>query len=389
MTHLPTLLFTVESPFSKRDEQRFGISELSNYFNVVIADLSQISKPLISTSRQHDRIDDNYILQITSLDEMTEMFHAIDPAVLMNNIGVGQTRFHLFQLAAEKKVVTAEFQLGAIPSHLSRSRFSKVVQRVKQLPSLQSLPAAMIQRSKNRHWKGCLPDVFFRGGLQANGWHPLRGKTIVDVHSIDYEMSRNFVVNDSDSRECRVAYLDQDLGYHSDIDGLGLRHPVTPETFYPQINHFFDWLEKEQNCRVVICPHPRTTRAHTERRFPGRHISEELTGFEIRRCSAVVGHVSTAFSYAVISRKPTMILTNSEISRSWYAPYTQMFVSELAAPLVNLDDHASWVPLMVTPNQEQREAFARYEVNYLKSYDGPARKLWDMIGDDLLQRVNG
>jgi hypothetical protein len=221
--------------------------------------------------------------------------------------------------------------------------------------------------------------VFFRGGLKARGRHPLHGVSIIDVHSLDYETSVDFAASKPDSSDCRVAYLDQDLGYHSDLPGLRLRHPITPE--------IFDWLEQEKGCGVVVCPHPRTTTSHSERRFPHKKISGEKTGFEINRCTSVIGHVSTSFSFAVITRKPVAILTSREIARSWYAPYTETFARELLAPLVNLDDPATWVSPESTLTKDQQEAYELYELNYLKSYAGPTRKLWAIIGDKLLQKI--
>lgn len=390
MSRLPTLLFSVESPFSERDWVRFGIDELSRHFRVIIVDFSPISRPSLATSRERDRMVSEIILQIADVDEIGVIFSAIKPAVLLNNVGVGSIRYRLFDLANKSNTITAEFQLGAIPSSSHHSSLTETaLQRLRQLPSLANLPRALLQKRMNQRWSNCLPDIFFRGGLQARGRHPLLGVSIVDVHSLDYETSIRFAANSRRSNRLRIVYLDQDIGYHSDVPGLGLRHPVTPEHFYPRINHYFDWLEQEHDCRVVVSPHPRTTTAHTERRFPRKYVSTEVTAFEISQCSAVMGHVSTSFSFAVISRIPATILTSSEIRRSWYAPYTERFASELLAPLVNLDEPTSWVSPAITLTQDQHDAYDLYELNYLKSYSGPARDLWTMIGDELLQRVNG
>lgn len=389
MTAHPGLFFVVESPFSLRDWDRFGIDELSNRFDVVVVDVSAISKPRLAEVRQGDAMEDPRIIRPTNADALVRAIEERHPRAILANLGVGPIRTELFAVAQRRGVVLAEFNLGVIPDSglKSASAVTRLRQRVRQLPSLAQLPHAFNERRKKRRLPEVEPDVFFRGGLRASGRQAKAGKIVVDVHSIDYETSLHISKTDIQVNPRQVAYLDQDLAFHTDFPGLGLKHPVSARDFYPSINSFFDWLEGEHGLEVVICPHPRADAPSYSSRFPNRRISTYPTSMEIRQSAAVCGHRSTSFSFAVVFEKPALVLTSNEMSGSWYAPYVETFATELAAPLVNLSDPGSWIAPASTITAAQSNSYSTYRKNYLKSYDGPDRRLWTMIGDDLLRRI--
>ena len=110
---------------------------------------------------------------------------------------------------------------------------------------------------------------------------------------------------------------------------------------------------------------------------------------EVARSGAVIGHYSTSLSFAVLAKTPVLLITSSELLRSWYSPYINSFAGELNAPLVNIDDQRTWIPPQTLLNHDQRDAYISYEQKFLRSYGGPVRNLWVMIGEALLQKVDG
>lgn len=384
-----TLLIAVESPFSDRDWQRFDIERLAERFRVQIIDLSPIAQPTLHRLRSDTLTSKSCVSVVTSLGQLKSLVEAIGRGALISNLGFGEIRHELFRLARNHNLLITEFELGAMPdiSDQQRSVFSRAIQRIRQLPSIWLLPKAALRKVRLRNSHDDLPDVFYRGGRHARGRHPQLGSVVVDVHSFDYEFAQSIDPSTLRSDPCRIAYLDQNLGFHTDVPGLGLKHPVSAHDFYPLINDYFDWLEKEHGLHVVICPHPRAQISATRDRFPGREISDSPTAVEVARSGVVCGHVSTSFSFAVIFEKPTLILTTTELSRSWYAPYINSFVKELAAPLVNLSVRDSWTIPSPTINANQESSYARYEINYLNSSIAETRRLWDLIGDDIFRRI--
>ena len=383
------LLIAVESPFSERDWRRFDIERLAQRFNVQILDLSPIAQPTLHQLRSDTSIKDPRLNVITSLSQPKSFFETANRGALVSNLGVGRTRHELFRLARSHGFLIAEFELGAMPNLKARrpSTLARLIQRFRQLPSMWLLPKMVFGRLSRKDFYEDIPDVFYRGGHLAQGRHPQQGLEVVDVYSFDFELAQTIDRATLKSDPRRIVYLDQNLGFHSDVPGLGLKQPVTAQIFYPQINEYFDWLEKELGFHVVICPHPRAEVSATRERFPGKEISESSTAVEVARSGAVCGHVSTSFSFAVVFRKPALILTSSELSRSWYSPYIDLFVEELSAPLVNLSSRNSWISPDSKINAEQQTSYAQYETNYLNSSFTQTRRLWDLIGDDILGRI--
>jgi hypothetical protein len=385
-----TLLFiAVESPFSERDWKRFDIEGLAERFNVRVIDLSPIAQPTLYRLRSETSIKETRVTAIMSIEQLESVFETVDGGALISNIGIGETRHHLFRLARSRNLLITEFELGAMPNikERERSTLSRVIQRFRQVPSIWHVPKKVLGKIRRKSFSTDLPDVFYRGGQLARGRHPALGSEIVDVHSFDFELARTIDTTGLSIDPSRIAYLDQNIGFHSDVPGLGLKQPASAQDFYPLINEYFDWLESEHGFQIVICPHPRAEVSSTRERFPGREISQSPTALEVARSVSVLGHVSTSFSFAVIFRKPVTILTTSELSRSWYAPYISSFVDELAAPAVDLSTRSSWTKPLSAITETQRSLYALYEVNYLNSSFNQTRKLWELIGDDILSRI--
>lgn len=385
------LFFLVESPFSERDWDRFGIADLLSKFDVRILDFTPLVSPTLWQSKGSSQFSDDRVTTIFEQSDAIRLIDQIRPRACILNLGEGELRSDLFTELRKRKVTTAEFQLGAMPTP-DTSHFSpieRVEYRLKQASSLTQVPRILTERWRRRKNGQDLPDIFFRAGTKATGRHPQSGKEIVDVHSLDYEAFRESTKPTSIHTTRNVVYLDQDIGYHSDLQTLKMRSPATPSIFYVELNAYFRWLQDQCGLTVVVCPHPRATRSRLADRFPGIKISNLSTAQEIYGCRAVLGHVSTSFSFVTLAKRPTLILTSDELTRSWYWPYIQLFVEELSSPLVNVSDVSTWIEPPTLLSSNQSVAFDAYQRNYLRAYSGSDRRLWTMIGDELLQRVNG
>jgi hypothetical protein len=386
-----TLVFLVESPFSERDWDRFGIADLLSIFDVRILDFTPLVRPTLWQSKGSIQISGD---RVTTIFEESEAMHLVDrlrPKACISNLGEGELRSSIFKELRRRKVLTSEFQLGAMPTPDTSqlSSMERVEFRLKQASSLTQIPHILSERWRRRRLGLDLPDLFFRAGIKAAGKHPQSGREIIEVHSLDYEAFRESAKPTPIQNSRTVVYLDQDIGYHSDLQTLKMRSPATPSVFYAELGAYFRWLQDHCGLTVVVCPHPRASRAQLSERFPLIKISNVSTAQEIYGSRAVLGHVSTSFSFATLARRPTIILTTDEISRSWYWPYIQLFTEELSSPLVNLSDPSTWIEPPALLSSQQRDAFDTYQRNYLRAYAGPDRRLWTMIGEALLQKVDG
>jgi len=385
----PILFFLVESPFSERDWDRFGIADLLSMFDVRILDFTPVVHPGLWRSKGPTQILGDRVISIFELSEVTTILEEHQPKACLSNLGEGETRSSLFRELNSCGVLIAEFQLGSMPTPetSSFSSLEKIEFRLKQASSATELPRILVEHWKRRKLKQDLPHIFFRAGTSAGGRHPQLGREIVDVHSLDYEAFRESAPPTSTQVTRNVVYLDQDIGFHSDLQTLRMRSPATPSVFYTELTSYFNWLQDECGLTVVICPHPRAGKKDLANRFPGLKISDVGTAREIYGSCSVLGHVSTSFSFAVLAQRPTLILTSDELTSSWYWPYIQMFTDELKAPLVNLSNVATWIKPEANLLEQQRAAYRVYYSKYLRSYAGPDQRLWKMVGDELLQRI--
>lgn len=94
---------------------------------------------------------------------------------------------------------------------------------------------------------------------------------------------------------------------------FGYKRFETKKIFYDVINNFFDEIEKELNIKVMVLPHPKSKTTKNFNYYKTRKIIRNKKMQAFRNCKFVMHRGSTAFSYAVLFNKPSVILTSQEI----------------------------------------------------------------------------
>ncbi len=98
---------------------------------------------------------------------------------------------------------------------------------------------------------------------------------------------------------------------------------LTPENWYPRLNHFFDLLESKLKLKVIIAGHPKTENTGLEDRFDGRKVIFNQTKELIKDCEFIATRISTAISYAVIYNKKIFFIQTKELFKDKYFNFVQ------------------------------------------------------------------
>ena len=89
----------------------------------------------------------------------------------------------------------------------------------------------------------------------------------------------------------------------------------TPEKWYPSVNNFFDFLEKNFKTKIKICPHPKIKTKKYSKDFGGRENIQNKLLFMIKNSKIVISKGSTAIIYAIIFKKPVLLVYSNEMLR--------------------------------------------------------------------------
>jgi hypothetical protein len=195
---------------------------------------------------------------------------------------------------------------------------------------------------------------------------------LIKGHSFDYsnylisENSSEGVVKNNEDNDLSIVYLDSPSPkFSSDAKLTQKKVFLTVENWYPALNLFFDYLESTLNARVKISSHYKSDFRDDIKTFQGREVKSNETLALIKEANLVITRLSTAVSFAVLLRKPVLLIYSDELFKDGDAMQTMRSLSNhLGTQMININElsHSSnniW--------QVNETKYASYANNFLTS----------------------
>lgn len=155
-----------------------------------------------------------------------------------------------------------------------------------------------------------------------------------------------------------VVYIDQyfPIHPHLQVENPHIDCRVLAQEYYSSVNKFFDKLEYENDCEVVIAGHPVAN--YSVNPFNNRKIIYFKTAELVRDCIGVCMHTSYSISFMMLYNKPICLMTNSAFmkipsKKQELNNYSQTF--EL--PIIDIDKVDSTNDIFTTINSDIRTGF--------------------------------
>jgi hypothetical protein len=222
-----------------------------------------------------------------------------------------------------------------------------------------------IKATAYRRFKIVKPfEVFFAAGqtLATSNQYAAR---IVPTNTADYD---NYIrVQSSVVRVVKGRYavfLDIYLPYQSDREICGLQ-PIDPFNYYQSLNRFFELLEVKYGIKVVVAAHPKAD--YSLETFHGREIYRGLTPELVKDADFVISHHSASISYAVLNRKPLIIIYTNEMKRLYDHTVVmrlhRSIASYLDVALYNIDELEQSDQVAI--KEINQEYYDNYKYNFL------------------------
>jgi len=166
---------------------------------------------------------------------------------------------------------------------------------------------------------------------------------------------------------------------HPDFVAEGRESEIDLSTYSKMVNSFISKFQLETGQKIIIAAHPRSDLEISKKLYGAAEVFFHKTPELVSRSSAVVSiDGSTAISFAVMWRKPLIIL-NSTLFDSQSRKFNKLFSSLLGAIEIDLDSDYLIPKIKGVDNQ----LYEQYQHSYIKKPGTPNNLFWEIVTEDI------
>jgi hypothetical protein len=373
------VVLVVESPFSARDEARFGVRELTAAGLLVeVWDICDITLP----EARKQWIAPTLLDRVYSFDswpaveQLAGGLGSHDTVVLLCGVSGRLDRLHapLLDAVLRSPALVGAFVGATVPreAHAAsvRARVRNTLSAAKSRLTRSFKPA----RTLDFVWAGTTTETIAR---------PLVGNATVVrfIHSLDFDLILEFP-RLPPSHDDFVLFLDAMGPLHPDYVTLGLKNDWSVEAYRTLMAAVLAAIENVGR-RLVVAAHPRARPGSLEELYPGFEVRHGETSQLIRRCAYVLTiEGSTSLAMAAYFAKPVLFVDDPVVPEATKS-LAGAFRLALRAPKVQVGAGLkSWQAPVI-----DEEAFDEYVVQHLKKPGSPETRFCDLVAADIRSRL--
>lgn len=368
------IVYLVESPYNRRDHERFGIHILERRgVPVEIWDLTPALQPrLAAEHRPPDPIDWPGLKTFSSRSTARAALSALSANdFVVCILGYEPNSWSAYRALSRSGAHYAVLSAAAIPSASAKP----------PPPSPARLVTALFMRTP-LSWLGVrAADFAIYGGERSRRGRPPVGASTEEIwaHGMDYDLY--LAGREGPRREGTAVFLDEWVPYHPDYVRLSVAPYSSAERYYPALRAFFDRFERETGLRVVVAAHPRSRYEDHPDLLGGRRVERGRTLELLRAANAAIAHASTAVGQAVLFGLPIVITTTDDLRASLEGPIIEATAAALGKKSLDLDHLGAvdWKSELAL-DEDARRDFRRL---YIKKEGTPELPLWEIVSERL------
>ena len=250
---------------------------------------------------------------------------------------------------------TIFFAVGETP----RSKLSVVAKERIQLKKLNIILKRILYRIHYKLLKLYIKyiikpiDIVFCAGSESLRRNfPCKKKIPINLHDNDsYIEAKNCLTTLAGGKY--ILFLDGNMTAHPDTSPE--EYKIDPATYFYKMNRAFGRIEDLLGIRVVIAEHPSSR--YEKSIFEGRETYSGSTALLVKDAEMVMGHMSTAISYAVLFEKPLLLIKTDEMNH--------FHLSTPLLPMIAIADELD-LKMLGAEQIEKMENFQLPNVNILR-----------------------
>jgi len=396
----PRLVLICETPFTRRDEARFGLDVLEA--RGIFIEVWDVSEILLPKSRlqwyEAPQIKPRNIKSLSEFHSMVNSLNSHDYLLLSAGLDPTfwwtqpQTAEAFWGAISDTQCQVGALRIGSIPS-TSRWSFRRVIRAHNwRQPSLSLSKVRRRLRVGNQDMnpaKGAdmqgpphLDFVWADTNVDALDPRLIGGATkVLYIHSLDYDQVLK--VDTALRTEPIIAFIDCMGPSHPDYATHSVDYHLPMTSYRDKVCRALDKLEDKTGLTAVIAAHPRAQPGSLDEWYGGRKVLYQNTANLVARCSLVaLADPSTAVGLAIAMQKPVLFFTSVTFELE-NRLYLKKFSRQLRAPLINIDKS----PRIRLPSIHL-EAYAKYMERYVKRQGTAEEPFWSVVADQVLGDLN-
>jgi len=380
------LAFLYENYFRERDFKRFGVDILSKNFNVYLFEFySQISETKSSFAKEiKKKSSKNYnVFLIQNYDQFFKLINAHSIKFYIDIMNNSFLSFRIRRLLMKKNTIRIKINLSTIPwIPYKLNLFKKIILLKKSGGFFSKFSKALL----NKIYSKLEPDVdiFLCSGSKSKPNQNHRGIEIW-THSFDFQ---NYLELEEKENDLNVIgsyalFIDQFAPSHPDYLFHNNKPLVTAQNYYRSMNSFFDIFEKKTGLKIIVAGHPKREK-NNKNNWNGREQIIGKTAELIKHSTVVLSHYSTALNYAVIYRKPILLITTEEYYNSYRKYQFLAFSIALNIDIINIDKFDKQIITNEIFNINE-SILEDYEEKYIRSKNYTSQDIWQHFSEKLIE----
>ena len=399
------IVFLTRRPISEFEEEKWGFSYLRGQnFIVEVFDLTRLLFKDTATCNSvinlvERPLEGDFIHRVGSYRELDHLLgrladNSIFVDYVMGNLDLTLKEEKIFRLLRKHRALYTFISNGALPFpalllrnkkkklQALRSKLLKAITHPRLLFSvLVSKVIVLLTRYQIAY---PLPTVIFGGDSEILQRYVnarrIEKQTIIPVNSFDYDaciLLSQGANNRLPGYENICVFLDEAATHHPDSAMIGV-DPAAAEPYFAAMNRFFDFVEKETGCKIVIAAHPRSNYESMPKVFGDREVIKGKTVDLVAKSKLVIMHASTSLNYAVFFRKPIVFLKIPGMKAENQA---DKMVETMAFTVGNepVDLSRDQLTPALLQCETNLEKYAEYERRYVKTSGAGDMSVWAIV----------
>lgn len=362
----PTVVLLTGMDLTEQNWERTGIEFLMEDFEIIILDCRLFLGRVINTEATDDPRFQNTI-RIVSAQQLSEVLDTCRPMYAIDFIGPCK---EMKDIQTTLKKIECKFviqKFGSLPRFPLYQRIVFCLRNLRSEDS-NSLVVSEAHSSQNlggtgrhsiyfsllhkllKNWTDyrdaryfIKADVSVAAGRRAVNECRKISKSVIsvmsaDAHKFQTTTSRDTQTDNFGLSEPFVLFIDDALIHASDWTSLGIPPPVREDEYFRNLTKYFAEFESFYKIPIVIAGHPQCKlntayiASFSERRVIFGHTPELV----LKSCLTIV-HSSTATSFAVLAKKPIMVITSESLDKTSYGLQIRALAVELGTSLQFFD----------------------------------------------------
>jgi hypothetical protein len=365
-------------PFTEQNYKRTGVAYLEHFFDLTVIDCNRWLYPTYADLSYQRHLYQKRV-EVDSLETLLEVLASIRPAFAVDCLSASPLKQKIQLELAGLGIPFVVKRAGRCP-HLTRKQLLLHLLRHNPLDFMRRLFRRLVRHNVTAATE-LPPDIALVAGRGAStGMEKPRIAEIAivadDMHYLN-EAKRSHAEGRIPVRNT-ILFLDECIAEAKDYVLLGLPFPMSVQKYYASLRRSFDIVEQACGCKVVVAAHPDGIHipGYIEK-FGSRDVRFGQTAALALEAKLVLGHASTALSFAVLERIPVVLLTCEELHASFKGPHILAFQRALGTPLVFMEGEDA---KLASACRETRVDDARYQAyieEFLKAPQGHEDQPWD------------